>query len=336
MTSETKPLNTVEIFRESIKLPAKNRALILPIFLLYLLFSYALNLFNHLTVTPLLNDLALNTIAISAHNYLENPKFYKLFSAVRKDIRELIIVELIFLVIAFAISCVLTIATIHVLACTYARIDNLLTPKDVLSKVRRTFKGPMVTQLYIGIFNFGYLYLALAWAAVMLMFYEPKSLFFSVSSAIQALILLLLLSNLATVWFVSVVISVVEGGCYGLVAIGRAAKLLRGKRMQGTFIIFILIVVKIAMHGIYYYLIASLYRSPAAILVCGFIFIAIDLAMSMIVWATSVVFCNECVRIHGEVAEISMDGRYTYSSLSANAIGLDDEEASLKLVTERC
>ena len=191
----------------------------------------------------------------------------------------------------------------------------------------------MITQLYIGIFRLGYLFLALASVGVLALFYNPNSPLFLISCAVQALIILLVLSYLAVVWLISVVISVVEEDCYGLIAIGKAAKLVRGKRMQGTLIIFVQVVAMTVIHWSHHRSMVSLHRSSAARLVVGFVYIGVFVVMNMIVWATSTVFYHECVRIHGEFAEVAMDGVCGYASLSTGT-GFDVDGASSKLVSE--
>ncbi|ONK62725.1 uncharacterized protein A4U43_C07F7480 [Asparagus officinalis] len=332
----SKSLTFFKIFQESIKLPTKNKTLILPILFLHLLSNYLLYFFIHLSITPLLDDIILNAFSLSFTNNSQSPNFYyKPLYAIQKDTRELIIVEYVFFIVASAISWALNIAIIHVLSCTYKSYDNPLAPKDVLSKVIRTLRGPMITQLYITTFNLGYLFLIIPIIFVLALYYHPNSPFFIISSTILALMFILILSYMAIVWYVSIVISVVQENCYGLVAIGKAAKIIRGKRMQGTLIVFIEIFAITIIYWSHYRLLVCFYSSSEARLAVGFIYVVVYLVMNMLIWATSTVFYYECMKMYREVAEISMDGGCAYSPVSTT--GFPEDKISAKLISdERC
>lgn len=312
MANPPKPLGTFKILREAFTLPTKNLRLIHPILLISLLTSFLLFLGNYLAIRPLLVDLILKSTSLSVSKP-NSPEFSNLLATILKDVKELVAKEVIFLIVAFVVWSLLKITMIHATTTTYS--GELLTLKELLSRVRRELKGPTITQVYVAVLNMGYLLLVRTFVVVLL--------FITSGVSIALVLLVLFLSLLAamvfslyltTVLSLSTVISVAEEGCYGVHAIGRAVDLIKGKKKQGTLITLLLAVLAFAIHEAHEMVLVSLPMSTAAQLVAGFVYVSLAVLLMLLDWSAFTVVYYECKRAHGEEA-IAMAGCHLYAIL---------------------
>ena len=306
-----KPISTCKILREALTLPTKNARLILPILLISILSSSLLFLGNYLTIQPLLADLVFKFAFLSNYKQ-QSPEFSNILASIKKDFKELAADEFMFLIVAFFIKSLLQITTIHALTTTYS--GELSTLKGFLSKVKRGLKGPMITQVYAALLNLGYLLIVLTLALA-----PSFMLNVSIASVILDLFLLLLALlfsiYLATVLSLSTVVSVAEEGCYGVDAIGRATKLIKGKKKQAISITLLYYLLVCAIYAVQRMVVASSPLSTTTQVVGGFVHVALLTALTLFALSAFMLFYHECKKSH-EGDTIALTGDFVYSSLS--------------------
>ncbi|KAM4133548.1 hypothetical protein ACJW30_01G338000 [Castanea mollissima] len=183
----------VAILRESLKNFLKHGKLMASITLLILSLHSLLFLANTFSIKPLLKDLITN----AAFLQLTTPgtsEFAKLVTAVRHDIQ------------VFA--------------------------GELLLRVVKSWKRPLITFFYLTLFELGYCFLT--WATLV-----PLVLIFPDHVTLSEIIILIpavvFLSYLAVVWNLACVVSVLEEKC-GIDALGRAAVLVKGFKLSGFFL----------------------------------------------------------------------------------------------------
>ncbi|XP_010911136.1 uncharacterized protein [Elaeis guineensis] len=311
MANPPKPISTCKIVREALTLPTRNVRLILPILLISILSSFLLFLGNYLAIQPLHADLVSKLAFLRIYKQ-RSPEFSNLLAAIQKDFKELAADEFIFLIVAFFIQSLLQITTIHALTTTYS--GEPLTLEELLSKVKRGLKGPMITQVYAALLSLGYLLIVLTLAFAPL-FMLNVSIAFVILDLFLLLLALLFRIYLATVLLLSAVVSVAAEGCYGVDAIGRAMKLIKGKKKQAILISLLYYLLVGATYAVRRMVVASSPLSTATLVVARFVNVALFTALTLFALSAFVVFYYECKESHGEET-IALAGDFKYSSLS--------------------
>ncbi|KAJ6810691.1 uncharacterized protein M6B38_104180 [Iris pallida] len=112
----------------------------------------------------------------------------------------------------------------------------------------------------------------------------------------------------------SVVVSVVEEGCYGLEAIAKASKLLRGRRRQAICIALVEFVVAEVFYGVYTLGTARAAPVGTARLALGFGQVAVGVVLSVLTWSVQTVYYYECSAGQAEEG-LAAKGGFEYSPL---------------------
>nr|GEU69727.1 dual specificity protein kinase [Tanacetum cinerariifolium] len=220
------------IIKESFKTAIRNRKLLVPTLLLVFLTSSQLDVAQKYVLTPVSRDFLLQ---MSKHsNMVQDFSYstidYHIYDGALDDLREILLVKLLFMAVTSIITLVFLIVTV---SSTYeAYTAKLLGLKDIMSKIKKSWKRPIVTSFYMTLLSLG------------LAFFYTISIGISSILAVNSWALMFLgaitLSipvcyyYVATLWTVSMIVSVLEDGVGGLKAIGRAAELIKGKRLQAS------------------------------------------------------------------------------------------------------
>lgn len=307
ISQQTKPLSTFKILCEAFKLPTKNLNLTLTILLLSFLASSITSGTNYLSTDLIFRDLAAKLRSIASIDP-SSPEYTIIHAAIVKDLKELLCIETIFVVASYVVNSLLKIATIH--AFSLMSCGKPSTVKDLLCRLGRGLKGPMITMLYISFLNLGYIFLLFAGVGV-IVFSASGSVALITSGIILALLGLILYMYLVMVWLVGVVISVVEDNCYGLDAISKAAEKVRGRRRQLALLMLIVFVIPGVPFGAYNA--ANGYvPSPVMTLVTA----AVGVLVSMFATATVMVFYWDCKRSNGgDGSAMMINGGFMYATL---------------------
>ncbi|RRT33280.1 hypothetical protein B296_00057656 [Ensete ventricosum] len=305
------PVRTFKMFKEAFFLPKANPSLILSVFLISFLATYLYLAAFKLSTFSLLRDLT-NKLTSFVTADPSSPTYFQLLAAILHDVKEITSVEVILFIIYMIISYLVKTVTVYALAMTH--VKKLLTLKELLCNITGIMKGPIITQFLVSLPSFGYA--VLQTVVVLLLWYISNGSTF-------LLILVVLLAFAADVWYLyltilfsmSITVSVVEQGCYGVRAVARAMELIKGNKWAGVGIIIISIVVPIPIVAVYQTASAFIHLSLWSQLVVDLVYeLAIEV-LSLFILAAFTVYYYECRRSHGEVTPPDMIGKAFYTSL---------------------
>nr|DAD21129.1 TPA_asm: hypothetical protein HUJ06_022592 [Nelumbo nucifera] len=169
---------------------------------------------------------------------------------IRSDIGNFMVTEGILIAALWLLFFFSTVATIYASAVTYSGRD--LTLKELISRIRATWKSPAITLFYASLINLGCTLLALPSYGLLAMVAIGGSsgwIASAVFGSMVSLVFLCITIYVSLVTTVSLVLSVLEDGCYGMKAIGRAEGLIKGRRLQGVLLIVLCSLVLIPISG---------------------------------------------------------------------------------------
>ncbi|PWA75664.1 hypothetical protein CTI12_AA240200 [Artemisia annua] len=226
-------LGFVGIIKESFKTACRNRKLLVPTLLLVFLTSSQLDFAQKYVLAPVFGNflLQLGELPNMVQDFIYSIDHH-IYDDAHDDLCEILLVKLLLMAIFSIITLVFLIVTI---SSTYeAYTAKVLGPKDIILKMKKSWKSPIVTSFYMTLLSLG---LAFLYTISIPVWYN-----LAVHSWAGGLMFLgaITLSipvcyfYLATLWTVSLIVSVLEDGIGGLTAIGRAAQLIKGKRLQAS------------------------------------------------------------------------------------------------------
>ncbi|KAF9613700.1 hypothetical protein IFM89_010142 [Coptis chinensis] len=248
-TYTSEPLGVMQILKGVPKLFHRNKKIILFIILstvvsyafidLSIKSYYANN--NDLSTNSYSNndDLSMNATNPASFNMTPTSLVsLKLFLKTQKDFPFFMLVDLF---LATALSIVSMVAIIYVSAMSYLGKD--LTLKDLFLRIRNVWTRPVITWFYVSLLYAGFFCLVFPVSFVVVLASSRGSLSIAAVGMIVLFCLAMFLHlYLALIWICSMVVSVLED-CHGLQALGKAEKLIKGKKVVGialTFVVMIL------------------------------------------------------------------------------------------------
>ncbi|XP_024529919.1 uncharacterized protein LOC9660321 [Selaginella moellendorffii] len=223
-------------FKESFKLLVRH-ARLMAWFALILVLPLSFALLGHTLVTdPLLNRIRLNEEMLAVersdgHSAAAVHTRRELYS----EFGRLGTLLLAYLVFVLAFSLLSTAAVVYSVACIY--VDKSVTVAKVLGVVPRVWKRLMVTFLWVFLIMFAYHVTFIVSVGLLLVALG------SVPALLLPLLLLLALAFFAlqvylnVIWHLASVITVLEEH-YGIAALKKSARVVKGKRMVGSCLVF--------------------------------------------------------------------------------------------------
>ncbi|XP_077217230.1 uncharacterized protein LOC143851638 [Tasmannia lanceolata] len=316
MAKEMKPsfmaMGILGILREAFKIPFRNGKLALFLALLLLIPSYFLFLTNNFTVQPLTSKLTMKFLLLPK-DVPGSPEYTELLAEIMRDVRILVGEVTFFLIISKVVSIFSTVVTVYASAVIYA--GNHLTISELFSRVRGTWKRPVITWLYVNLFSLGYLLILGVLIGFLLVIGKGGSVALIALGVILLLSALLCFFYLGVVWDLGVVVSVVEEGCYGLEALFKAGGLIKGRRLQGFVLFLISTLVPIVISQIFAIKETDVNNTKATQIVMGLVLVNITGLVSLYNHVVCTVFYYECKKSHGE--EVEVQGVMGYSMVPA-------------------
>ncbi|XP_059635786.1 uncharacterized protein LOC132277966 [Cornus florida] len=299
---------SMEILRKSFKILFQSGRLMSIIvsltFLLYSLFYFA-NLFS---IKPLSNDLAIKLISLYTTTPT-SPNFINLLIGIKEDFGALLGVELAFVLAYSIVSLFSAVATILVSAETLCKNQNF-SLHDLISRLRRSWTRPIVTSFYTTLLGVGYTYIFLAVLIPILMILYP-SVPAKPIAIVLAIVALIFYAYLSVFWILGLVRTVMEESCYGIEALGKAATLIKGKRLQGFVLQFLFMLISvIEVQGLS---MINVKQSQVNYTIIVLVMIFFGLLVKMFQFIAYTVLYFQCKKIHGE--EIEVHGSIEYSKL---------------------
>ncbi|XP_043711018.1 uncharacterized protein LOC122659924 [Telopea speciosissima] len=207
---------------------SKNGKFMLSIIVLTLVPYSLLLLADHYIQYPLIMDFITRVLLLGTEKR-RSPERTKLLSQIKEDARNIVTIQFFFTIGFCFISLFSITSTIYVSA--MARAKKNLSFKELVSMIIRTWIRPTITLFYLTLLGSGYALLVLVSLGVLVVVSDGL-LTLLVLCILTALLGFLLSQYLAANWVLGLVISVVEEGCYGLEALGRAAEIIKGKKLH--------------------------------------------------------------------------------------------------------
>ncbi|KAL8222977.1 hypothetical protein R6Q57_020379 [Mikania cordata] len=224
------------IIRESIKTTSRNGKLLVPILLIVFLSFSQLDLAQEYILAPVAKDFVLQ---LAKHPNMVHDFTYGIdqatYAGAFSDIREFLLVKLLIMAISSIITLFFLVSTVY--STSEAYTAKVLGPKDIFLKVKNSWKRPIVTSFYMLLINLGiaFLYTIIIGITSILAVNSWALMFMGAIT----LSIPFCYFYVATLSMVSLIVSVVEDGYDGLKAIGKAAELMKGKRLQASLMMFL-------------------------------------------------------------------------------------------------
>ncbi|XP_058113321.1 uncharacterized protein LOC131256447 [Magnolia sinica] len=307
------PMGVFGILREAFKIPSRNGKIFLSITLFLLIPSSLIFLANDFTIKPLVMDLVVKTYKLEA-NDPQWPGYSKLIDGIRKDVGFLVGEETLLLVISSIVSLFTAVATIFASSMTYYCKD--LTHNELFLRIGQTWKRPMITWLYITLFESGYLLLIFLLVGIFTMI-AKGSMTLACLTLVLALLLVRFYVYFSMLCKLGIVISVMEEDNYGMGALTKAADLIEGRKRQGYILYVLFKLVGLAVYWVLSSAMQDIDRSHTTRLVIGVVLMHVISLEKILMSMVFTVFYFECKKSHGEKVETGGESGYSLVSTTA-------------------
>ncbi|XP_047049813.1 uncharacterized protein LOC124654881 [Lolium rigidum] len=230
-TSQSNAPSFFNFLKEGLLLPSRNRRLFTAVSAFILAATALIVLANDLGLQPLADEIKVD---IKALNTTEpgSLEYAKLVQEIRNDARELLLVGAGYLLLALVVGAAVRIVVLFAAVSTYSGEQPATTFGALLGKAKAQIKGPLLTLAFIYVLEIVYVALLVAMVGLV-SFLAVKQYFVTLLVAS----LLVIAASVCLVYFsficsFSVVVAVAEPGCYGAAALGKAWRLVKGKKWQ--------------------------------------------------------------------------------------------------------
>ncbi|KAL5699372.1 hypothetical protein ACHQM5_030287 [Ranunculus cassubicifolius] len=293
----------IQILKETCKLLQRNKTIFLFITLatttVYTLLIFA-NIFSLISLLQNLSFAAVSLLQMDP----KAPEYLKQVFKIEEKTFLIILIEFLYFLLTVMFSLLSMVSTIYVSSMSYLGKD--ITLKELCLYIKQIWVRPMVTWFYSLLMSLGLLLLILP--EYIFLVIERGSLIMLAVGIILLLSVTILSFYLLLVWKVGMVTSVLEESC-GLEALGKAERLISGKKLVGFILMFLL---EVPFNVVYLSIIStnSSRTIPIQFLV---IFLAMIFQIWINIWSmmTYTVYYFECKEIHGEQVGLQEEMGYT-------------------------
>ncbi|CAH8359156.1 unnamed protein product [Eruca vesicaria subsp. sativa] len=300
----------VGMLNESRKLFVMNKKLMFAVLVFYILLNGLLYLFNVLTIAPEITNLTQDLNLLPTMDP-SSPEYMAQLMKVFAEFRLFVVSSDIFSAVSFIIKLLSVVVIVHASALTYKH-ENIKF-KDFVVLILKSWKGPLVTSFYISLFSLGYWLLFVIILFPILLSSLSITSLLSLAAKVFVLLVLFALfaSYLAIVWYLSLVISILEE-TYGMQALGEAAKIVKGMKPKLFLlnIFFGLLIFGVAQIVIPVSIVVDKSQSFAVNLATGFV-LMVSTFVVMFQLMTYTVAYFQCKSPHGQDVESLRDVEYT-------------------------
>ncbi|MFS7917922.1 hypothetical protein Hanom_Chr03g00194901 [Helianthus anomalus] len=219
------------IIRESIKTTSRNGKILVTILLFVFLSFSQLDFAQDYILAPVINDVVLQlakhpNMVRDLTNRFDQTTYVGAFN----DLREILLVKLLIMAISSIIMLFFLVATVS--SSSEAYTAKVLGPKDILLKIKKSWKKPIATNFYMILLTLGIAFFyTLSIGITSILVVNSWAVWFIGAITLSIPVCYF---YVATLWMVSLIVSVLEDGSTGLKAIGRASELMKGKRLQAS------------------------------------------------------------------------------------------------------
>ncbi|KAI3446674.1 hypothetical protein Pfo_003339 [Paulownia fortunei] len=227
----------------------------------------------------------------------------------KEDFALLLAVQIAFFLAFSMISFFSAISTILVSASSYTAKN--LSLKELFSIIGGTWTRPLITTFYVSGLAIGYFVVVVMLAAPLLMYRNLATLSVAILLGTTSFTFYL---YLFVAWALAIVVSVVEERCYGMDALGKAAALVKGKRLHGFLLnICFNLVVLIIFQGYKMILGNKVLVNPT---IYGLVVLNVSSLVKIFLVVAYTVLYFQCKKDHGE--EIELHGSLQYTKLATD------------------
>ncbi|KAF9613703.1 hypothetical protein IFM89_010145 [Coptis chinensis] len=293
----------MEIVKEVFKLPRRNKKIFLFIILSTMILDSLLFLATITSFKYLSNDLLMKVLPFVSMDP-KSSVYLKLLFKIKEDAILLILVEMVFLLLMTVVSLFSMVATIYVSAMSY--LGKSLTLTDLCFGIKKIWTRPVITWLYISLCIAGFTLLILPLCFVLIL--GRGSMIVVAVGILVFLPVIFLNLYLSLVWMLSLVMSVLED-CYGLQALGKAEKLVKGRKVVGLVLTFLVMILYIP--GILFSMINKNQQTVTTqILIAYGVTVNFTILVKILSMMAYTVFYFELKESHGEQVVVEEDMEY--------------------------
>ncbi|CAH8386689.1 unnamed protein product [Eruca vesicaria subsp. sativa] len=294
----------VDILNESSKLFLKNKKLMFSILVFHLLHNGLVYLLSVFAIRPEITNLIQESRLIPMMDPT-TPEYFVHLIRVFDDFSKFAVSSCIFATVSSIINFLSVQVIVHTSALTHK--DDNVKIKDLSVLILKSWKGPLLTSFYIVLFSFGYCYLLLI--VYFPLFWSSHSLAdLADKSAALFVLFAVFESSLGIVWYLSLVISILEE-TYGIQVLGKAAKIVKG--MKPKLFLLNLFFVLLSFGFIQTVRWIDLKRSFAVTLPTGLVLVSSIFAVRTFQLVTYTLAYFQCMGLQGKDVESLRDVEYT-------------------------
>ncbi|AQL04967.1 uncharacterized protein LOC100275684 [Zea mays] len=285
------PPSFFNFLKEGLLLPSHNRRLFAAVFTVIAASTCLLLVGNDLVVQPLAVELNLDTKALNSTDF-RSPDLLPLIRKTQADTRALLLTSTAYFLFGAVIRSAIQIVVFFAAVSTYS--GELHTFGSLLGRVKAQVKGPVLTFAFVCALEITYvaLLVAMSTLVMVLMIKKYYGLFFV--GSLLLLPLFVFLVYFSFLCSMSVVVAVAEPGCYGAGALGRAWRLLKGKRRRVMLFISVTGVLAAALTPMYTLAKRRELTNMAAGLLLEFLYVILMSALQLFATCTMAAFYYEC------------------------------------------
>ncbi|CAN8257665.1 unnamed protein product [Cochlearia groenlandica] len=295
------------ILNETRKLFLKNKKLMFAVLVFPLLLNGLLYLFTTLTIKPEITNLILESSLLPMTDP-NTPEYIGHLMRVFADFRQFVFSSYIFFAVSSIINLLSVLVIVHASALTHKDDDdNNIKIKDFPVLTLKSWKGPLVTNFYIVLFSLGYWFLFFIILFPLLLLSTKLSSYVAVLRALF-IVFAVFESYLAIVWYLSMVISILEE-TYGIQALGKAAKIVKGMKPKLFLVNIFFGLLSFGLSQIVGLI--DMRRSFAVTLTVGLVLVSSIFAVRMFQLVTYTIAYFQCKSFQGKDVESLRDVEYT-------------------------
>ena len=235
--------------KEGLLLPSHNRRLFGAVLTIIAVSTCLLLVGNDLAVQPLTDELDIDTKALNSTDPSTPEDIIQLIQKTKDDARALVLTSAAYLVLSEIIRSAFQIVVLFAAVATYS--GELHTFGSLLGKVKAQLKGPVLTVAFVYALKIVYFVLLAAMIGLVLFLMIKKFLGLFLASLLLLVPSIVFLVYFSFVCSMSVVVAVAEPGCHCAGALGRAWRLLKGKRRRVMLLISVTGVLAAALTPVY-------------------------------------------------------------------------------------
>ncbi|CAD6339013.1 unnamed protein product [Miscanthus lutarioriparius] len=278
--------------KEGLLLPSHNWRLFAAVFTIIAASSCLLLLGNDLAVQPLRDELDQDTKALHSIDPSSPAGILQLVQKTKDDARALLLTSAAYFLFGAITRSAIQVVVLFAAVATYS--GELHTFGSLLGKVKAQLKGPVLTLAFVYALEIAYVALLVAMSAL-LMFLKVKKYFVLLTvGSLLFLVPVVFLVYFSFLCSLSVVVAVAEPGCHGAGALGRAWRLLKGKRRRAMLFIFVTALLAVALTPIYTLANRCALSNMGEGLLLGFLYVILMAAVQVFAFCAMTALYYEC------------------------------------------